>query len=80
VKEDEQSRPSAPKIWGKEWKEVLILPFDSRMSQESDEGWLQWGPEECQVIPKWMFCVLGLIWPVLWLVYRRSLQGQSTDW
>jgi len=60
--------------------EVVILPFDKKMSRLIDDGWLQWSPEECIKISRLMYCCLGLVWPLLWLVYRKSLNGQSTDY
>ena len=59
---------------------MLIVPFDPAMARRIDSGWLQWGPEECIVIPFWMYALLGLAWPVLKLFYRRSLVGQHTDY
>lgn len=62
------------------WEELVIIPFDSRMAPEGDGGWVQWGPEESIVISQWTYCFLGLIWPLLRLLYRKSLCGQSTDY
>ena len=77
------SRPEVPPSFGDgPWKELLILPFDSCMTLEIDNhaGWLQWGPEESIVISRWMYCFLGLIWPLLRLIYRKRLIGQNTDY
>ena len=65
---------------GDAWKEVLILPFSRDMSQVRDDGWLQWDESELIVIPGWVYCLLGIAWPLLRLVYRRPLLGQKTDY
>ena len=78
VKENPASRPDAPKHWKGEWNEVLILPHDVKMTV-CNEGWLQWGPTELDVIPRWKYVLLILLWPFLKLLYREPLQGQPTD-
>ncbi len=61
------------------WTEIDIQPFDRRMAP--DGQWrLQWGAEDLIVIPPWLYCLLGLLWPLLRLVYRRALVGQHTEY
>ena len=61
------------------WSEYIILPFDSSMAMESDDGWLQWHEEECIVIPKFVYCLLGLLWPIIRRIYNKPLKGQITQ-
>jgi hypothetical protein len=61
------------------WTEIVIMPFD-RAGMAPDGAWLQWMEEECIVIPSWLYCLLGLVWPLLRLFYRKSLEGQHTDY
>ena len=40
-----------------------------------DGAWVQWVEEECIVIRPWVYCLLGLFWPLLRLVYRDNTQS-----
>ena len=79
---DETTRPraidAADLKTGGNWTEVVIRPFDNAMAP--DGAWLQWCPEECIRISPFTYCVLGMLWPALRLVYRRPLKGQKTDY
>ena len=77
--ETRESRPNLPQDFQGEWHEVVIEPFCKSMTDRGAE-WLQWGPEECRQIPAWLYCLLGLMWPLLRLIYRKALLGQSTDY
>ncbi len=50
------------------------------MAREVDEGWLQWASEECIIIPRWKYCMLGLLWPIIKLYYTKALLGQHTNY
>ena len=77
VKCDESTRPSATDQPA-EWSEVVIRPFDNKMAP--DGAWLQWVEEECIPIKPWVYCILGIVWPLLKLFYRKPLNGQHTEY
>ena len=77
VKCDESTRPNAPDRPAQR-NEVVIRPFDNKMAP--DGAWLQWVEEECILIKPWVYCILGIIWPLLRLVYRKPLNGQHTEY
>ena len=60
-------------------KEVVIKPFNVKMSPLNDPGWLQWSPNECIKLSSWSFSILKLLWPFLFLLYRKNLSGQNTN-
>lgn len=76
---DGATRPHIPGTSTDTWVELVILPFDRRMAPESDDGWVQWAPEECRVLNSWQYGALCLLWPLLRLRYRQRLMGQATD-
>ena len=45
-----------------------------------DGAWLQWVEEECILIKPWVYCILGITWPLLRLVYRKPLDGQHAEY
>jgi len=77
IKCDHETRPTATD-GPAEWTEIAIRPFDNRMAP--DGAWIQWVEEECIVIRPWVYCLLGLFWPLLRLVYTKPLQGQRTEY
>ena len=77
IKCDHETRPTATDRPA-EWTEIAIRPFDNRMAP--DGAWIQWVEEECIVIRPWVYCLLGLFWPLLRFVYTKSLQGQHTEY
>jgi hypothetical protein len=77
IKCDQETRPTATDRPA-EWTEIAIRPFDNRMAP--DGAWVQWVEEECIVIRPWVYCILGLFWPLLRLVYAKPLQGQHTEY
>lgn len=62
-----------------QWKEVVVSPFDNRMSPKGD-FWIQWTPDECVALTWWGILWRIAFWPVRRLFYRKPLAGQSTDW
>ena len=60
-------------------KEAIIKPFSERMPPLSDPGWLQWDLDECIKSSSLSFSILKLLWPFLFLLYRKRLSGQNTD-
>lgn len=64
---------------GHVWMEVTIMPFSSKMPPKHEQ-YLQWTPEECIVISGWTYCLLGVFWPLIRLVYRKPFNGQKTDY
>ena len=77
IKCDHKTRPTATDRPAK-WMEIVIRPFDNRMAP--DGAWLQWVEEECMVIKPWLYCLLGLSWPLLRRVYTKPLRGQHTEY
>ena len=77
IKCDHETRPTATDRPA-EWTEIAIRPFDNRMAP--DGAWVQWVEEECIVIRPWVYCLLGLFWPLLRFVYTKPLQGQHTEY
>lgn len=80
-----ETRPDVELLGGnKEWEEIVILPFDKDMAPLSDnpidQGWIQWSPVEMIRIPKFIYCLLGLLWPLLKLVSLKPLNGRITDY
>ena len=64
---------------GRTWDELLIIPFSSDMAMQSDKGWLQWVESECNEISERDFCIMGFLWPVVKMLYRKTLSGQTTN-
>ena len=82
VTECADSRADNPKLrvhGASTWTEVVIAPFDERMSPHG-KFWIQWVPNECIKISLFNYAIRALFWPLLRLLYRRPLAGQSTDW
>jgi len=80
--EDANSRSDNPKLaaYGDAtWPEVVVAPFDIRMSPQK-KFWIQWSPDECIIIGRIQFLFMGLIWPLLRLLYSKPLEGQPTDY
>ena len=77
IKCDHETRPTATDRPA-EWTEIVIRPFDNRMAP--DGAWVQWVEEECIVIRPWVYCLLGLFWPLLRFVYTKPLHGQHTEY
>lgn len=64
---------------GGHWIEIRIQPFDPRMAPKGEQ-FLHWGAEDLLVIPPWLYCTLGLVWPALRLFYTKPLAGQHTEY
>lgn len=77
--ETSETRPDAPTWSAGSWIEVVVQPFDRDMAPIKSDGYIQWCPSECRLIPGWLFGILVLTWPIIKHLYRRPLKGQSTD-
>lgn len=76
-----KTRPDVANLNGPyEWQEILVLPFAKEMAPLNGKGWIQWSEPEMVKIPRWAYCLLGLMWPLLKLTYRKPLDGRITDW
>lgn len=81
VIENWKTRPGLPYVKeGESWVELKVIPFAYEMAPLAEQGWIQWSPSEVIKIPRWLYCVLGLLWPLLKLTYREPLDGRVTDW
>ena len=81
VEENKFTRPDSPFAEQDEpWHELLVLPFDKRMAPAAEDGWIQWGPSEVIKVPRLIFCLLGLMWPLLRWLYPWKLDGRTTDY
>lgn len=80
VTETQESRADhlnpSPLGHGAEWREIVVLPWDRRMSPEGD--WLQWAPDEVVPISRFCYVARCLLWPLLRLLYPKPLVGQDT--
>ena len=82
VVEDCQSRSDNPRlgVYGTEkWVEVVIKPFDKRMAPY-EKPTIQWSPNECIRIGRVEYMLMIFLWPLLRLLYREPLRGQSTNY
>jgi len=81
IKEDCISRPNLPHVEpGESWTEIKVIPFAYEMAPISENGLIQWSPMEVIKISPIVYCLLGLLWPLLKWTYRKPLDGRITDW
>ena len=80
VEEVGEQRPNVKHVKPCEtWTEVRVRPFSNRMVPRG-ETVIQWVPCECVKIYHAGFLVLAVLWPLVRLLHRAPLLGQSTDW
>ncbi len=79
--ENWKSRPGLPYVEdGESWEEIKVIPFAYEMAPIAENGWIQWSHKEIIKIPRFVYCLLGILWPLLRLTYLKPLDGRKTDW
>lgn len=80
VTETHWSRPDVKAAEpGDQWIELMINPHASGMVPIGDTI-IQWTPQECIRIPRWLARLLAWLWPLTRKLSTAPLDGRSTDW